>query len=131
MPLFQRLLPAAFAMLLCLAPATAQAYNTDKIGDLLKKARYDMTLVCAHRGLHGTAVGTNSHQDWLRETPENSIKAVEQAASNGIECSEIDLRLDRHGNVVVLHDSNLGRTTNAYTTVGGASYDPYTNAGYI
>ncbi|MET3437322.1 glycerophosphodiester phosphodiesterase family protein [Sphingomonas sp. 1185] len=117
----------------CLAVSTAHAatYNTDKIGNLLKSARTDMTLVCAHRGLHGTAVGTNSHQDWLRDVPENSVAAIQAAAAQGIECSEIDLRFDRHGNVAVLHDSNLGRTTNAYSAVSGATeYDPYTGRGY-
>ncbi|WP_346010047.1 glycerophosphodiester phosphodiesterase family protein, partial [Pseudomonas viridiflava] len=42
-----------------------------------------------------------------------------------MECSEIDLQLGRAGHVVLLHDSNLGRTTNV-TTVGRTSdYDPY------
>ncbi|KAB1089586.1 hypothetical protein F4V91_22530 [Neorhizobium galegae] len=108
----------------------AQTFNTDKIGNLLKSSRRDMTMVCAHRGLHGTAVGTNSHADWLRNVPENSVAAIEAAASQGIECSEIDIRLDRAGNVVVLHDSNLGRTTNAYTAVNGQPYDPYSGQGY-
>ncbi len=121
------------AMLLTMIVGTqaqAQTYNTDKIGDLLKSSRRDMTMVCAHRGLHGTAVGTNSHADWLRHVPENSVAAIEAAVSQGIECSEIDIRLDRIGNVVVLHDSNLGRTTNAYTAVHEQPYDPYSNRGY-
>jgi hypothetical protein len=106
-------------------------YNTDKIGDVLKSAHNDLTIVCAHRGLHGTAIGTNSHQDWLRDVPENSIASIQQAAAQGIECSEIDLQLDRAGNVIVLHDSNLGRTTNAFTTGrSGGQYDPYGHTGY-
>ena len=115
------------------AASTAQAatYDTDKIGNLMQHARRDMTLVCAHRGLHGTAVGTNSHPDWLRNVPENSVAAIEAASSQGIECSEIDIRFDRQGNVAVIHDTNLGRTTNAYTEVSGATeYDPYSNKGY-
>ena len=111
--------------------AQAQSYNTDKIGNLMQHARRDMTLVCAHRGLHGTAVGTNSHQDWLRNIPENSVAAIEAAATQGIECSEIDIRFDRQGNVAVIHDTNLGRTTDAYRHVDGATeYDPYSRRGY-
>lgn len=111
--------------------AQAQSYNTDKIGNLMQHARRDMTLVCAHRGLHGTAVGTNSHQDWLRNIPENSVAAIEAAATQGIECSEIDIRFDRQGNVAVIHDTNLGRTTGAYRHVDGATeYDPYSRRGY-
>lgn len=128
--LSRRFLAFALAALAIPGAASAAEFNTDKIGDVLKRAHRDLTLVCAHRGLHGTAIGTNAHPDWLRNVPENSIAAIQQAASNGIECSEIDLRLDRNGQVVVLHDSNLGRTTNAYATVGGTPYDPYAQTGY-
>ena len=62
----------------------AQSFNSDKIGNLLKNARNDMTIVCAHRGLHGTAVGTNAHADWLRDIPENSVAAIE--ATNASQC---------------------------------------------
>lgn len=127
-------LPGLAGLLLAWSVAsTAQAatYDTDKIGNLLKHARNDMTMVCAHRGLHGTAVGTNSHPDWLRNVPENSVAAIENAAAQGIECSEIDIRFDRHGNVAVIHDTHLGRTTNAYGMVSGQSeYDPYSGKGY-
>ncbi len=113
------------------APCIARAeYNTDKIGGILKDAHNDLTIVCAHRGLHGTAIGTNAHPDWLRDVPENSIASIQQAASSGIECSEIDLQMDRNGNVIVLHDSNVGRTTNAYTTANSTEYDPYGHGGY-
>ncbi|MBD8804956.1 glycerophosphodiester phosphodiesterase family protein [Pseudomonas syringae] len=115
-----------------LTPCIALAeYNTDKIGDVLKNAHTDLTIVCAHRGLHGTAIGRNAHNDWLRDVPENSIASIQQAASRGIECSEIDLQIDSGGNVIVLHDTNLGRTTNAFTAGGtGGQYDPYTHVGY-
>ncbi|MCU6454609.1 hypothetical protein LPN01_11020 [Sphingomonas sp. A2-49] len=126
----KRLAAMLLLTMVAATPAAAQTYNTDKIGNLLKSAHRDMTIVCAHRGLHGTAVGTNSHADWLRNIPENSVAAIEAAAANGIECSEIDIRLDSIGNAVVLHDTNLGRTTNAYTAVNGQPYDPYTHAGY-
>ncbi|WP_277423680.1 glycerophosphodiester phosphodiesterase family protein, partial [Pseudomonas viridiflava] len=63
--------------------------------------------------MHGTATDPKSPRD----VPENSIAAIEQAHDAKIECSEIDLQLDRAGHVILLHDSNLGRTTNV-TTVG-------------
>ncbi|SDX48419.1 Glycerophosphoryl diester phosphodiesterase family protein [Pseudomonas syringae] len=122
-------LTCASALLITPCMAFAE-YNTDKIGDVLMHAHNDLTIVCAHRGLHGTAIGTNSHQDWLRNVPENSIAAIRQAASAGIECSEIDLQLDSAGRVVVIHDTNLGRTTNAFTTGRAGEYDPYSRIGY-
>ncbi|WP_122435548.1 glycerophosphodiester phosphodiesterase family protein [Pseudomonas viridiflava] len=121
---------SAVLMTPCVSFAEVKNYNTDKIGDVLKDAHNDLTIVCAHRGLHGTAIGTNSHPDWLRNVPENSIAAIQQAHNAGIPCSEIDLQMDRAGHVILLHDSNLGRTTNV-TTVGRTSdYDPYIPSGY-
>ncbi|MEE4149437.1 glycerophosphodiester phosphodiesterase family protein [Pseudomonas viridiflava] len=123
-------LACASAVLITPCVSFAEEYNTDKIGNVLKSAHNDLTIVCAHRGLHGTAIGTNAHPDWLRNVPENSIAAIEQAHDAKIECSEIDLQLDRAGHVILLHDSNLGRTTNV-TTVGRTSdYDPYIPSGY-
>ncbi|WP_277423332.1 glycerophosphodiester phosphodiesterase family protein, partial [Pseudomonas viridiflava] len=74
------------------------------MGNVLKSAHNDLTIVCAHRGLHGTATDPKSPRD----VPENSIAAILKAHQERIECSEIDLQLDRAGNVILLHDSNLG-----------------------
>ncbi|QXG45011.1 glycerophosphodiester phosphodiesterase family protein [Pseudomonas viridiflava] len=123
-------LACASAVLMTPCVSFAVEYNTDKIGNALKDSHNDLTIVCAHRGLHGTAIGTNSHPDWLRNVPENSIAAIEQAHSAGIECSEIDLQLDHAGHVILLHDSNLGRTTNVSTVGRTSDYDPYTQFGY-
>ncbi len=67
---------SAVLMTPCVSFAEVKNYNTDKIGDVLKDAHNDLTIVCAHRGLHGTAIGTNSHPEWLRNVPENSIAAI-------------------------------------------------------
>lgn len=56
-------------------------------------------LVAAHRG------------DW-RNYPENSIKAIEGAIKMGVDIVEIDLHKTKDGQLVVMHDSNLDRTTN-------------------
>ncbi|WP_308815027.1 glycerophosphodiester phosphodiesterase family protein [Sphingomonas sp. GV3] len=108
--------------------ANAQYYNTDKIGNLLLNARNDMTIVCAHRGLHGTITGRNS-DSWMQDYAENTFAAVKLAASRGIECSELDVRLDKSGRVVLMHDSNLGRLTmESYSSPFGV-YDPYSGRG--
>jgi len=56
-------------------------------------------LVVAHRGSSGSA-------------PENTITAFELALESGAEILECDVRLTRDGEVVVLHDRTLNRTTN-------------------
>ena len=56
----------------------------------------------AHRGLHAIAAGI----------PENSLRAFRLAANNGY-AAELDVRMSRDGNLVVMHDESLKRTTGA------------------
>ncbi|WFU40188.1 glycerophosphodiester phosphodiesterase family protein [Bradyrhizobium sp. CB82] len=86
--------------------------------------------MCAHRGLHGTLVGTNIHIPEIRDISENSRGAIKAAADKNIECVEIDLRSTNWGDVIVLHDTKLGRTTNVGAVNGMQNYDPYSDTGY-
>ncbi|ASK29934.1 glycerophosphodiester phosphodiesterase [Chryseobacterium sp. T16E-39] len=58
----------------------------------------DKILVVAHRG------------DW-RNYPENSIKAIESAIKMGVDIVEIDLQKTKDGQLIVMHDKKLDRTT--------------------
>lgn len=62
-------------------------------------------IVIAHRGGAG-----------LR--PENTLEAFEHAAALGVDAFECDLHLSRDGEVVVIHDPTLDRTTDATGRVG-------------
>ncbi|MDA9398563.1 hypothetical protein XH79_07015 [Bradyrhizobium sp. CCBAU 45389] len=110
----------------------AGEYNTDKIGELLLHSRRDLTLVCAHRGLHGSVLGINSRIREIRDIPENSRAAIKAAADKKIECVEIDLRSTPGGKVILLHDAKLGRTTNVGDVSGSGmqNYDPYNDTGF-
>ncbi len=55
-------------------------------------------LVAAHRGASA-------------EAPENTLAAVEQAIANRADYAEIDVQETKDGVVILLHDSNLKRTT--------------------
>jgi len=57
------------------------------------------TRVIAHRGFSGAA-------------PENTLAAVRAAIDVGADMAEIDVTLTSDGKVVVIHDTNLRRTTN-------------------
>lgn len=59
----------------------------------------DQPLVIAHRGGRGL---------W----PENSLFAFERASALGVDMLEMDLRLSSDGELVVIHDSTLERTSN-------------------
>jgi glycerophosphoryl diester phosphodiesterase len=60
----------------------------------------DRLTVFAHRGGAGVA-------------PENTRGAFAQAAALGVDGCELDVRLARDGEVVVIHDATLDRTTDA------------------
>ena len=57
------------------------------------------TLAIAHRGGAGIA-------------PENTLAAFERAVSLGVDVLELDIRSTSDGELVVLHDSTVDRTTN-------------------
>ncbi|HAY3561287.1 TPA: glycerophosphodiester phosphodiesterase family protein [Elizabethkingia meningoseptica] len=59
----------------------------------------DKILVVAHRG------------DW-RNYPENSIKAVNSAIKMGVDIVEIDIQKTKDGQLIIMHDPKLDRTTN-------------------
>jgi glycerophosphoryl diester phosphodiesterase len=54
--------------------------------------------VVAHRGAHDQA-------------PENTVAALEHSIADAVEWVEVDVRLSRDGRHVLIHDADLGRTT--------------------
>lgn len=56
-------------------------------------------LIVAHRGSSGSA-------------PENTLAAFRKAIADGADGIELDVRLTRDGELVVLHDQRINRTTN-------------------
>ena len=65
-------------------------------------------LVIAHRGASGTC-------------PENTLAAFRRAAALGADMIELDVQLARDGNVVVIHDWTLDRTTDGSGPVSARS----------
>ncbi len=56
------------------------------------------TKVIAHRGASGSA-------------PENTLAAIDKALAMGVDMVEIDVHLSQDGQVIVMHDHTLDRTT--------------------
>lgn len=52
-----------------------------------------------------------AHRGQWRDFPENSIPAVQQAAEDGAEIIEIDLKRTSDGHLVLMHDETVERTT--------------------
>ena len=65
---------------------------------------------CAHRGLSA-------------EVPENTLAAFQAAARAGFPAMELDLRMTADGEVVVLHDAGVERTTTGNGRVADMKYD--------
>lgn len=69
-----------------------------------------MTVVAAHRGLSA-------------EYPENTVAAFRAAAEAGFPCIELDVRVTNDGEVVVLHDASIDRTTDGGGRIVDLDYD--------
>lgn len=62
-------------------------------------------LVAAHRG------------DW-RNSPENSLQALYNSINKGFDIMELDVKMSKDSQMVVMHDNTIDRTTNAKGKVG-------------
>lgn len=67
-------------------------------------------LIAAHRGAH-------------LEAPENSLKAFQETIDMGIDIIELDVRCSKDGQLVVIHDKTVDRTTNGKGAVDSLSFD--------
>jgi glycerophosphoryl diester phosphodiesterase len=97
---FPLLLPVV-AMLLAV-PASAQRDDpVARSAHVLTDPAAKGVLVASHRACWGAA-------------PENSIVGIETCIAHGIDVIEIDVRQTADGQLVLLHDATLDRTTNGH-----------------
>jgi len=69
-----------------------------------------MAMKIGHRGAKGHA-------------PENTLASLNKALELGVDMIEFDVRCCRSGEVVLLHDKTLNRTTNGSGPVAEKTYD--------
>ncbi len=67
-------------------------------------------------------IGIIAHRGASKSTPENTMAALKKAAKLGTPYIEIDVQLTRDGEVVLMHDKTLDRTTNGSGYVTRSSY---------
>ena len=70
----------------------------------------DSVLIMAHRGYSAAA-------------PENTMPAFEAAYDSGATAVELDVQMTKDGEIIVLHDSSLGRTAGLNKDVWDVTYD--------
>ena len=63
--------------------------------------------------LNLSRLATIAHRGGARLRPENTLAAFDQAVALGVDALECDVHLSRDGEVVVIHDPTLDRTTDA------------------
>lgn len=94
----------------------------NRMAALLKTMPTKQVSVLAHRGLWGAYSGNAS-------IPENSRGSLQAADDQCMDAVELDVKLTKEGVPVLMHDFNLGRTTNVYTAIRGPKYNPNNNGG--
>lgn len=85
-------------MLLCASLATAQD-KAEAIREKFLNDKDTSILVVSHRG------------DW-RGAPENSLQAMRNCIDMGVDMVEVDLKMTKDGQLVLMHDKLINRTMN-------------------
>ena len=102
------------------ATCQSAAYQMDEI--MNTRATND-TLFLAHRGNWGQY---NRNDNSI---PENSIAAGASANADCMDGIEYDVKESKDGVLYLMHDFNLGRTTDVYRFEPGGKYDPIRDRG--
>lgn len=63
-----------------------------------------------------------SHRGYSAVAPENTIPAFEAAIEAGADCAELDVQMTKDGVVMVMHDTNLSRTTGKNANIYDLTY---------
>ena len=77
-----------------------QALTIEALIQNLEDSQNKEIMVVAHRG------------DW-RHAPENSLQAIQNCIDMGVDMVEIDIRETKDGQLVLMHDETIDRTTRA------------------
>ena len=85
--------------LLCMLAIASYAQHLNEILSELSASAKQSVLVVSHRG------------DW-RNAPENSLQAFQNCIDMGVDMVELDLKKTKDGELILMHDNTLNRTTN-------------------
>ncbi len=67
-------------------------------------------------------IRVTSHRGFSRYVPENTLTAVEKAMEEQADSIEVDVRVTKDGELVLLHDNNLKRTTGVNKKIWNVDY---------
>lgn len=102
--------------------------NASKIMQAIKHPSWtqhnDLTIVVAHRGLHGSVASSKYYY-----TPENSRESLDNADKECLEAIELDVRINSQAINFITHDYNWGREAMTPNSAGKCCYNPYDFSG--
>ncbi|KQT32014.1 hypothetical protein ASG29_09145 [Sphingomonas sp. Leaf412] len=103
--------------------ASAQACRSleQRFGEIMGYNKTNDVMILGHRGFWGS---NNPH---AVQMPENSTGAIIDADAACIDGIELDIKLSSDNVPFILHDFNVGRTTNYSETKGRRRYNPRTD----
>lgn len=93
--------------------ATVQLYAQDRVGRIREKLLnrdQSTVIVASHRG------------DW-RNFPENSLEAIDNAIKMGVDIVELDVQCTKDGQLILMHDPTLNRTTTGKGKIAEVALD--------
>lgn len=93
-----------------LMETTETSISIEKMIANLEDSKNDQVIVVAHRG------------DW-RNAPENSLQAIENCIEMGVDMIEIDVRKTKDGQLILMHDETIDRTTTGTGKVSEVTWD--------
>ena len=64
-----------------------------------------------------------AHRGWCGKYPENTMLAFEKALELGVDQIETDVRVTKDGELVLIHDAKVDRTTNGTGFVGDYTFE--------
>src|SRR5262249_19550675 len=88
--------------------AAARPRGEPVLSPLLRRLSVSKPVIVGHRGAAGLA-------------PENTVPGFRHAYERGVRWIELDVRLTRDGELAVIHDPTLERTTSGSGSVAGLS----------
>ncbi|WP_294268914.1 glycerophosphodiester phosphodiesterase family protein [uncultured Sphingomonas sp.] len=115
---------AAAALLGAQQASAAKCLTAEQsMAEIMNTSATSDTLLLAHRGSWG------KYNPDDQTIPENSIAAAETAKANCMDGIELDVKESKDGVLYLMHDFNLGRTTNIYQFRSNRKYNPMNDTG--
>ena len=84
---------------------------------------YAMRATRAEATASSQYISVSAHRGGARKAPENTMSAIKYAVDSMSDYAEIDVQETSDGEIVLMHDTNLKRTTGLNASIWTLTYD--------